>query len=333
MVVMMNTQVRPSHEHTWGLLVAKCSGLQIIISIGDTSLFGSQLGAQQSSQMPSVHQQAWSFHSSTCSSMPGLAGSSRPQANGSAAATDAAGPASHQEPSSDDGEGSGSDGNEDSGGNDGGPSQKRARLTPGALVPDSEQLRLDIGICVKGPEGSEIIEVGPCWIQARHAATDVLSLQIRMMLDSCQPEMPVCGRREHACGVERSDLRGCASCLLPGHSSFHVTPFSAPLALAAPSFGPSRCAPALDSSAVVCQPCHLSCVQIIAARPLQAGQEIFNTYGELGNADLVAKYGFALPDNPFDKLTLDKTALLELVCDLLSKKALAQRCNFLERQR
>ena len=26
---------------------------------------------------------------------------------------------------------------------------------------DSEQLRLDIGICVKGPEGSETIEVEP----------------------------------------------------------------------------------------------------------------------------------------------------------------------------
>ena len=73
--------------------------------------------------------------------------------------------------------------------------------------------------------------------------------------------------------------------------------------------------------------------QIIAARPLQAGQEIFNTYGELGNAELVAKYGFALPDNPFDKLTLDKATLLELACDLLSKKALAQRCEFLERER
>ena len=76
-----------------------------------------------------------------------------------------------------------------------------------------------------------------------------------------------------------------------------------------------------------------ACVQIIAARPLQAGQEIFNTYGELGNAELVAKYGFALPDNPFDKLTLDKATLVELVCDLLSKSALAQRCDFLERQR
>ena len=62
---------------------------------------------------------------------------------------------------------------EDSGRSD--PPRKRAKLTPGDLVPDSEQLRLDIGICVKGPEGSEVIEVsqphrrGPEGLQACHA--------------------------------------------------------------------------------------------------------------------------------------------------------------------
>ena len=74
-------------------------------------------------------------------------------------------------------------------------------------------------------------------------------------------------------------------------------------------------------------------MQIIAARPLEAGQEIFNTYGELGNAELVSKYGFALADNPFNKVTLDKEKLLEAAAGFLSKKSMVQRCHFLEQER
>ena len=119
----------------------------------------------QSSRMLQTHQQACSPHCSFCLNLPGLAGNGEQQANGSTAPISAADPASHQETSSDDGEGSERGEHEDSGEDDRGPSRKRARLTPGDLVPDSEQLRLDIGICVKGPEGSETIEVGSCQTQ------------------------------------------------------------------------------------------------------------------------------------------------------------------------
>lgn len=37
-----------------------------------------------------------------------------------------------------------------------------------------------------------------------------------------------------------------------------------------------------------------------------SGKEIHNTYGELGNAELLKKYGFALRQNPFTAVTLDK---------------------------
>lgn len=78
-------------------------------------------------------------------------------------------------------------------------------------------------------------------------------------------------------------------------------------------------------------------VQVIAASDLEAGSEIHNTYGELGNAELVSKYGFALPDNPFDALELDKQDLVD-AARLHMRKSLSERCfrrrmRFLEQQR
>jgi hypothetical protein len=35
-------------------------------------------------------------------------------------------------------------------------------------------------------------------------------------------------------------------------------------------------------------------------RPANAGEEIFNTFGELPNSALLSKYGFAEPDNAHD---------------------------------
>ena len=53
------------------------------------------------------------------------------------------------------------------------------------------------------------------------------------------------------------------------------------------------------------------CRQVIAASDIPAGKEIENTYGELGNADLVNKYGFALRQNPFSVVQLDKATVVE----------------------
>lgn len=52
-------------------------------------------------------------------------------------------------------------------------------------------------------------------------------------------------------------------------------------------------------------------LQIIAASAVAAGQEIHNTYGELGNDELVMKYGFALRQNPFTTVRLRKAAVVQ----------------------
>lgn len=44
-------------------------------------------------------------------------------------------------------------------------------------------------------------------------------------------------------------------------------------------------------------------LDIVAAQPLAGGTEVYNTYGEHSNAELVNKYGFALPYNAFDEVT------------------------------
>jgi len=54
-------------------------------------------------------------------------------------------------------------------------------------------------------------------------------------------------------------------------------------------------------------------LEIVAASDITAGSEIYNTYGELGNSELVHKYGFCLPDNPFTVVCLDKMGVVELV--------------------
>ena len=74
--------------------------------------------------------------------------------------------------------------------------------------------------------------------------------------------------------------------------------------------------------------------QVIAASDVAAGQEIHNTYGELGNADLLTKYGFALPHNPFDAVQLDKGQLVEAAGKVMSQgmttRSFRQRRRFLE---
>lgn len=51
-------------------------------------------------------------------------------------------------------------------------------------------------------------------------------------------------------------------------------------------------------------------LQIVAASDIAKDQEIFNTYGELGNSQLVKKYGFCLMQNPFTAVQLEKHGLL-----------------------
>ena len=77
------------------------------------------------------------------------------------------------------------------------------------------------------------------------------------------------------------------------------------------------------------------CMQIVAASAVARGCEVHNTYGELGSADLVHKYGFAPRPgtNPFAAVTLDKAALVAEAARLLGARAARLRCRFLAQER
>lgn len=47
-----------------------------------------------------------------------------------------------------------------------------------------------------------------------------------------------------------------------------------------------------------------TCVDIVLARPISKNVEIFNSYGDLSNPLLIARYGFCVPNNPFDTVHL-----------------------------
>lgn len=60
-------------------------------------------------------------------------------------------------------------------------------------------------------------------------------------------------------------------------------------------------------------------LDIVAIRTIGANEEVFNTYGRLGNADLLYKYGFAEPiPNPNDYTTV-KVEMLKHVAEMQSK--------------
>lgn len=56
---------------------------------------------------------------------------------------------------------------------------------------------------------------------------------------------------------------------------------------------------------------HLECdgngngdIEMRIVRPVKAGDQVFNTYGERDNAHLLCKYGFVEQQNPYDTVTL-----------------------------
>jgi SET domain-containing protein 6 len=57
-------------------------------------------------------------------------------------------------------------------------------------------------------------------------------------------------------------------------------------------------------------------LQIVAASDIPAGNEVHNTYGELGNDVLVKKYGFALRKNPFNTVQLMKDDVINACKEL-----------------
>jgi hypothetical protein len=76
-------------------------------------------------------------------------------------------------------------------------------------------------------------------------------------------------------------------------------------------------------------------LDIIAASAIARGCEVHNTYGELSNPELVHKYGFCLPHNPFDEVQLgpDWPWLLEEVGGTELTKRLALHVKWLQQHR
>lgn len=62
------------------------------------------------------------------------------------------------------------------------------------------------------------------------------------------------------------------------------------------------------------------CLRIVAANHVTAGAQVHNTYGELSNAELVCKYGFALAGNPFTSIEVDKKEIRDACWSCLSKQ-------------
>ncbi|MCD9641751.1 hypothetical protein HAX54_028178 [Datura stramonium] len=55
----------------------------------------------------------------------------------------------------------------------------------------------------------------------------------------------------------------------------------------------------------------LTVLEMIMVKKVKAGAEVFNTYGSLGNAALLHRYGFAEPDNQYDIVNLDLELVLQ----------------------
>lgn len=50
-----------------------------------------------------------------------------------------------------------------------------------------------------------------------------------------------------------------------------------------------------SSDALLSSPCLQQCLRMVTTQPVGKGQEIFNTYGQMANWQLLHMYGFAEP--------------------------------------
>ncbi|XVE83460.1 hypothetical protein DITRI_Ditri16bG0089700 [Diplodiscus trichospermus] len=72
-------------------------------------------------------------------------------------------------------------------------------------------------------------------------------------------------------------------------------------------------------------------LQMIMVREVKSGAEVFNTYGSLGNAALLHRYGFTEPDNPFDIVNIDLELVLKWGCSLFSSRYCRARLSLWRR--
>ncbi|KDP24225.1 hypothetical protein JCGZ_25882 [Jatropha curcas] len=72
------------------------------------------------------------------------------------------------------------------------------------------------------------------------------------------------------------------------------------------------------SSALGCELDDPRLLEMIMVKDVKAGAEVFNTYGLVGNAALLHRYGFTEPDNPYDIVNIDLELVLKWSSSLFS---------------
>ncbi|TYI86153.1 hypothetical protein E1A91_D04G046700v1 [Gossypium mustelinum] len=72
-------------------------------------------------------------------------------------------------------------------------------------------------------------------------------------------------------------------------------------------------------------------LQMIMVREVKSGDEVFNTYGSLGNAALLHRYGFTEAHNPFDIVNIDLELVLKWGCSLFSSRYCRARLSLWRR--
>ncbi|XP_078182167.1 SET domain-containing protein [Carex rostrata] len=68
-------------------------------------------------------------------------------------------------------------------------------------------------------------------------------------------------------------------------------------------------------------------LEMIIVRHVNAGSEVFNTYGYTGNAALLHRYGFTEPDNQFDIVNIELTLVLKCCSSQFSKQYTKSRLS------
>lgn len=90
--------------------------------------------------------------------------------------------------------------------------------------------------------------------------------------------------------------------------------------------GPAVSAPRMDVAICVGRAGREHQVSIVSVSPMEEGCEVFNCYGEYGNAKLLADYGFCCTNNPYDVVRLRPA-------DLVRAAAAVQRLSRAEVRR
>lgn len=72
-------------------------------------------------------------------------------------------------------------------------------------------------------------------------------------------------------------------------------------------------------------------LEMIIVKDVKAGFEVFNTYGSLGNAALLHRYGFTEPDNPFDIVNIDLELVLQWSSSMFSGRYIRSRLSLWRR--